>query len=80
MLGFELKVVEAHGRRRRRKAKRHLTLFLDAVTSYRKNASLPRLNRIKKIMHSLIGVRLHSMIKIQHKCCKGEYCFENDMF
>lgn len=36
MLGFELKVVEAHGRRRRRKAQRHLTLLPDAVTSHRK--------------------------------------------
>lgn len=36
MLGFELKVVEAHGRRRRRKAQRHLTLLTDAVTSHKK--------------------------------------------
>lgn len=36
MLGFELKVVEAHGRGRRRKAQRHLTLLPDAVISHRK--------------------------------------------
>ena len=36
MLGFELKVVEVHGRGRRRKAQRHLTLLPGAVISHRK--------------------------------------------
>ncbi|WP_290396077.1 hypothetical protein [uncultured Duncaniella sp.] len=36
MLGFELKVVEVHGRGRRRKAQRHLTFLPDAVTSHAK--------------------------------------------
>ncbi len=36
MLGFELKVVEVHGRGRRRKAQRHLTLLPGAVISHAK--------------------------------------------
>ena len=47
MLGFELKVVEAHGRGRRRKAQRHLTLLTDAVISHRKTSTLTKLNRHK---------------------------------
>ncbi|WP_289225628.1 hypothetical protein [Bacteroides acidifaciens] len=44
MLGFELKVVEAHGRGRRRKAQRHLTLLTDAVISHRKTSILTAAN------------------------------------
>ena len=50
--GGTRKFVEAHGRGRRRKAERHLTLLPDAVTSHGKN-STPRCSdsRIEKAPH-----------------------------